>query len=111
MNSSAYIRVWDGQQFSTPDVELGPGSSIKQITVLPLKQGETGVNLEGSTESVLLVIGLLNLDGYGNVSSAFYNGSQWIPYFVSSAANGTAGAVGSVFFQSYFPALTVTSKF
>ncbi|KAF7730690.1 hypothetical protein EC973_001639 [Apophysomyces ossiformis] len=102
--TSAYLRVWDGQQFSAPgglpNQELGPGSFIQQIAVLPTKN-TSQTNLAGDNSSVLLVTGFLNLGEYGNLSAALYDGSRYLPYLVSSIGDGSAGNLTSVFFKSY----------
>ncbi|KAG0168481.1 hypothetical protein DFQ30_004716 [Apophysomyces sp. BC1015] len=98
--TSAYLRTWDGQQFSVPEHELGPGSLIHQITVLPTTN-TSQTSLSADNSSVLLVTGFLNLVEYGNLSAALYDGSRYLPYLVSSLANGSAGSLNSVFFKSY----------
>ncbi|KAI8329444.1 cortical protein marker for cell polarity-domain-containing protein [Chlamydoabsidia padenii] len=97
--STAYIRMWNGQQFSSPNQELGPGSTIQQLSVLPTVTNTTS-NLSGNTKAVLLATGFLNL-GQQNVSAALYNGTTWIPYLVASTADGTPGLFSRVFFKSY----------
>ncbi|KAI8093794.1 cortical protein marker for cell polarity-domain-containing protein [Halteromyces radiatus] len=97
--STAYIRMWNGQQFSSPNEELGPGSTIEQLSVLPTVTNTTS-NLAGNSKAVLLATGFLNL-GQGNVSAALYNGTNWIPYLAASAVDGTSGLFSRVFFKSY----------
>jgi hypothetical protein len=92
--------MWNGQQFTSPNQDLGPGSTIQQLSVLPTITNTTS-NLSGNTKAVLLVTGFLNLGGSGNVSAALYNGTTWIPYLVASASDGAPGVFGRVFFKSY----------
>ncbi|KAI8386904.1 cortical protein marker for cell polarity-domain-containing protein [Blakeslea trispora] len=94
-NSSSFLRVWDGQRFVAPRKELGPGSDIQQLTILPVA--------DTSAQNVLLASGYLNLGEYGNVSAAFFDGSSWIPYLVTSGSTGEA-SLGSLFYldQPYF---------
>lgn len=82
---------------------------IRQITVLPVKEASNQTNLAGDGQSVLLAMGLLNLGEYGNLSSAFYDGSQWIPYLVAAAEDGSIDGLASIFFKSYHVNLTRTS--
>ncbi|OBZ84271.1 hypothetical protein A0J61_07677 [Choanephora cucurbitarum] len=88
-NSSSFLRVWDGQQFVAPKNQLGPGSAIQQLTILPVE--------DVSARNVLLASGYLNLGDYGNVSAAFFDGSSWIPYLVTSGSTGEA-SLGSLFY-------------
>ncbi|KAI9498129.1 cortical protein marker for cell polarity-domain-containing protein [Zychaea mexicana] len=108
VETGAYLRVWDGQQFTVPDGELGPESIIRQLAVLPLKESG-GSNLMGNDKAVLLATGFLNLGDLGNLSSALYNGSQWIPYLTVASENGSTDALQSVFFKSYYPHLNPDS--
>ncbi|KAI9310813.1 cortical protein marker for cell polarity-domain-containing protein [Dichotomocladium elegans] len=98
--TGAYIRVWDGQIFSSPDKDLGPGSIIRQISVLPLKESGKA-DLFGNDKGVLVASGLLNLGAYGNLSSAIYNGSQWIPYLTVASEDGSVDSLSRMFFKSY----------
>ncbi|RCI03412.1 hypothetical protein CU098_005698 [Rhizopus stolonifer] len=91
-NGSTFLRVWDGQQFMAPDSQLGPGSIIQQLTMLPV--------MDASAQNILLASGFLNLGTYGNVSAAFFDGKNWIPYLVTSGAQGSSSDVslGSLFY-------------
>ncbi|KAI8138683.1 cortical protein marker for cell polarity-domain-containing protein [Fennellomyces sp. T-0311] len=102
--TGAYLRVWDGKQFIVPEGQLGPDSSIRQLAILPLKE-TGGSDLMGNDQAVLLATGFLNLGEFGNLSSALYNGTQWIPYLTVAAENGSIDALQSMFFKSYHPHL------
>lgn len=96
---ATYLRIWDGQQFKAPVVELGSGSVISKLTLLPLTDTKT---------NILLVSGFINLGDMGNVSAAFYDGKIWIPYLVTSNDNGDSiSTLSSLFFldQPYIPAI------
>ncbi|KAK4517550.1 uncharacterized protein ATC70_000890 [Mucor velutinosus] len=98
-SASAYIRVWDGQQFMTPKTELGPGSSITGLSMLPM------TTTNASSQNALLVSGFINLGMLGNVSAAFFDGDNWSPYLVTSSANGdtSSSALNSVFYLEQMP--------
>lgn len=66
-----------------------------------------------SKQNVLLATGFINLGELGNVSAAFYDGQTWIPYLVTSDADGNGVAsLSSLFFldQPYI-ATVIKSKF
>ncbi|KAI7897873.1 cortical protein marker for cell polarity-domain-containing protein [Cokeromyces recurvatus] len=81
VNNSAYLRIWNGQKFITPSNELGLGSDIVGLTTVPI------VNTSAA-QNVILASGLINLGSLGNVSAAFFDGENWIPYLVASDSNG-----------------------
>lgn len=100
-SSDSYLRIWNGQQFDAPAHELGPGSFISKLSMLPLKNAS-------SSQNILLASGFINLGELGNVSAAFYDGKSWIPYLVTSNSNGeTATSLSSLFFldQPYIKAV------
>ncbi|GAN01274.1 cellular morphogenesis protein [Mucor ambiguus] len=98
-SASTYIRVWDGQQFITPKTELGPGSSISGLSMLPM------TTTNASSQNALLVSGFINLGTLGNVSAAFFDGDNWTPYLVTASANGdmSRSALNSVFYLEQIP--------
>ncbi|KAL9555281.1 hypothetical protein MBANPS3_002434 [Mucor bainieri] len=100
-SASTYIRVWDGQQFITPKAELGPGSSISGLSMLPL------TTTNASSQNALLVSGFINLGTLGNVSAAFFDGDQWTPYLVTAtdnaASSSSRSALSSVFYLEQIP--------
>lgn len=49
---------------------------------------------------MLLVIGHLNLQTYGNVSVALYDGNDWYPFVLSSRIDGTPGYIRNVFHET-----------
>lgn len=105
-SSDSYLRIWNGQQFDAPAHELGPGSFISKLSMLPLKNAS-------SSQNILLASGFINLGELGNVSAAFYDGKSWIPYLVTSNSNGeTATSLSSLFFldQPYIKAV-IKSKY
>ncbi|KAG2237121.1 hypothetical protein INT48_004623 [Thamnidium elegans] len=103
--SNAYLRIWDGHQFNLPAVELGPGSVISKMTMLPATN-------DTSKQNVLLATGFINLGELGNVSAAFYDGQAWIPYLVTSGANGdSVASLSSLFFLDQPYIATVIKKY
>jgi hypothetical protein len=96
--AATYIRIWDGQQFITPKNELGSGSTISSLSMLPVFTTNT------SSKNVLLVSGFINLGTLGNVSAAFFDGDDWIPYLVTSDANGDiSSGLNEIFYLEQIP--------
>ena len=89
--SATYFRIWNGQQFNAPVNDLGPGSMINKLSMLPVRNT--------TAQNIVLASGFINLGPLGNVSAAFYDGKDWIPYFITSNANGEAStSLSSLFF-------------
>ncbi|KAL0091313.1 cortical protein marker for cell polarity-domain-containing protein [Phycomyces blakesleeanus] len=111
-SSTAYLGIWDGSLFTIPNSTLGPGSVISQMTTVQISSNnsessslktradESDDKANGSSQ-ILLVSGILNLNQYGNVSFALFDGTAWIPYIVSSSADGSINTLGNMFFDPY----------
>lgn len=92
---TAYLRIWDGQRFLEPKHELGPGSVISNLAMFPVVPSES----TSSAQNILLASGFINLGAMGNVSAAFFDGDNWIPYLVtSSSEGGSVPSMNSIFF-------------
>ncbi|KAI8878452.1 hypothetical protein K501DRAFT_31212 [Backusella circina FSU 941] len=100
-NDSDYLRIWDGSQFNSPNTDLGAGSSINQLSLLPLSENEN---------NILLASGFLNL-GDKNVSAAFYDGEDWIPYLVSSSGYDSDTTLSGLFYLSQPQIVTVINRY
>lgn len=103
---SAYLTHWDGRKWNHIDSEIEPGSVIADLSLLDVETKHAGNDLFSPTQ-VLLVSGNINLKGFGNASSIFFDGSTWQPAFLTTKADGSSGAVNSFYSQqvlSFAPA-------
>lgn len=99
-SNSSYLRKWNGENFVSLSKDLGPGSVISNMAILPVKGNAT------NPQNVLLASGFINL-GTCNVSAAFYDDKEgWIPYLVTSNSDSTSSSssLSSLFYmnQPYF---------
>ena len=77
---------------------FGSTSQIHSIQVLRLKgdsQHSESTLLDPSF--VLVVTGLLHVEGFGNASAVTYNGSSWTPLFLSTKEDGDPGTITALF--------------
>ena len=98
-NNAPFLSHWDGAQWTTLDVSLGPESNIKQLEFVPLSE-EHGVQGIIQTNRMLWLSGIFSSSNMGNFSSALYDGRNLHPYLLTSTASGDPGAISS-FFHSY----------
>ncbi|KAI8988035.1 cortical protein marker for cell polarity-domain-containing protein [Mycotypha africana] len=102
---ATYFRTWNGHQFIKPEQELGPQSVINSLSILPLvntsdisSSSNSNDDNGNNSKGILLASGYLNLGSFGYVSAAFYNGTAWVPYLVTSNADGSIdGSLSSLF--------------
>lgn len=67
---------------------------------VPISSSPSGSSYPANSNSMLLIAGHLNLEKYGNVSAAIYDGSEWFPYALTSQLQGTSGLLRQIFYES-----------
>lgn len=75
---------------------LQPTSRITDMQFLPLSSDHPGNNIL-SSDRVILLMGNIQLPGFGNVSAVLYDGSSYHPYILSSTSNGSDGIIYTLF--------------
>ena len=73
-------------------VRLGPSSNIQQLMMAPQSSSSISSFPPGSN-GTLLVMGHLQINSFGNASAAFYDGSTWHPYFLTTRLDGQPGRI------------------
>jgi hypothetical protein len=91
------------------DIQLGPTSNIYQVFAVPM-QPPNGSSLLASSQTMLMVSGRLDIQGYGNVSSALYDGTTWYPSILSTTASGNPGTIRQIFYKAQSINYGVTCK-
>jgi uncharacterized protein YaiE (UPF0345 family) len=91
-----FLVKWDGSRFNAiGDGELLPPSGISQLTFVPVNQARSGNDVMENNR-LLVVSGALSMQSYGNVSCAFFDGSDWIPFLNAIDMSGQSGVVRGV---------------
>ncbi|KAI8381043.1 cortical protein marker for cell polarity-domain-containing protein [Radiomyces spectabilis] len=98
--SMGYLGSWDGQQFTDLGSNFGTATDISQLMYVPITKSPSDQRYPANTDDVLMAIGKLMIPPYGNVSAAFYDGSSWYPYILTTRLNGTAGQIHHIFHGS-----------
>lgn len=75
---------------------LEPTSQITDIQFLPLSSDHKGNNVL-SSDRVILLMGNIQLPGFGNVSGVLYDGTSYQPYILSTKADGSSGIIYTLF--------------
>ncbi|KAF7727896.1 hypothetical protein EC973_006895 [Apophysomyces ossiformis] len=98
-NNSTYMAMWDGDSL-TDLATLGPSSQINQLLYVPIASAPRDIRFPPGSQMMLLVAGHLNLDTFGNVSAALYDGISWYPFVLTSTLQGEPGVLRNVFHRS-----------
>lgn len=100
---SPYLRRFDGKKWKSVDNKLfGPGTDIRGIQVVSLSENHDQSDLIDQGQDLLLM-GQINISGFGFVSGALFNGTGLIPFILSTkGANGETenGRLSSVFVEN-----------
>ena len=105
--TGTYFGKWNGQQFQdlstfskifqlTIASGLQPTSRITDMEFLPLSSDHAGNNVL-SSDRVILLMGNIQLPGFGNASAVLYDGSSYQPYILSSKPDGSNGIIYTFF--------------
>ncbi|KAI9484647.1 cortical protein marker for cell polarity-domain-containing protein [Zychaea mexicana] len=97
--SAGYVGTWDGQQYSSL-AQLGSSSDIRQMLFMPIQNAPSDARYPPNTDTMLLLVGHLELQDHGNVSAALYDGNDWYPYTMSTKYDGAPGQLQQVFHET-----------
>ncbi|TGZ81774.1 hypothetical protein EX30DRAFT_354763 [Ascodesmis nigricans] len=107
-DGSSYLVKFQDRKVATMPTKFGKRSDIQGIQVLELmKKTDATDFLDG--HHALVVTGSLDIQGFGNASVVTWDGSAWLPFLLTSRADGEPGAVSS-FFSEYDPVFSPEGK-
>ncbi|KAH7086716.1 cortical protein marker for cell polarity-domain-containing protein [Paraphoma chrysanthemicola] len=102
-NGSAYLHRFDGQNWMPVNSSLfDRDTDIRGIQVLSLSENHGSADLIDQGQDLLLM-GTINIRGFGTVSGALYNGTNLIPFLLATkGADGqtTDGSLSSIFVEN-----------
>lgn len=88
-----YLAKWDGNVYSTlGEMELLDSTGIAQLSFVGITKPHPDNNILENNR-LLVVSGALNMNTYGNVSTALFDGQSWTPFLVSQSNSGGSGIV------------------
>ncbi|KAK5103773.1 hypothetical protein LTS08_003192 [Lithohypha guttulata] len=108
-DNSAYLAKIDGQQFEPVLDMFESGTTILGMQVMQLSNRH-GNSRFLDNDMDLLVMGQLNITGFGSASAALFNGTTMQPFLLSVNAAGEPGRIGTLFSSNNNPA-TRSSRF
>ncbi|KAK0661058.1 Polarized growth protein rax2 [Lasiodiplodia hormozganensis] len=77
---------------------LGEGSIVRGLQVFSIKENhDSNDNLD--KDKILMVLGELNVPGFGNASAVVYNGTDFQPFILSTTASNGQGSLSQVFVE------------
>jgi hypothetical protein len=95
-DGNTYLQRFDGSKWNAMDEKLlGPGTNIQGLQALPLTQDHQKSDLLDQNQA-LLILGQVNITGFGVASAALFNGTTLTPFLLSSAQGGASGSLSKV---------------
>ncbi|KAL1603937.1 hypothetical protein SLS60_005529 [Paraconiothyrium brasiliense] len=95
-DGSTFLQRFDGGKWNAMDDKLlGPGTVIQGLQSLPLNQDHQKSDLLDQNQA-LLILGQVNITGFGVASAALFNGTTLTPFLLSSAQGGSSGSLSKV---------------
>lgn len=95
INGSAFLSKYDGSNFNSVGDSLGPDTTIRGLSMIELSEKHDSNKLVDSG-MVLLVTGQLDIPNFGNASAAFFNGTNFTPFLLSTSGN-SPGSISQLF--------------
>ncbi|CDS01623.1 hypothetical protein [Sporisorium scitamineum] len=91
--TAPYLVRWDGTQYTAVDNgQFLPATGISQLTFVPISKAHPS-NQILEDNRLLVVSGALTIQGYGNISSVFFDGQSYSPFLVATNLDGSSGIV------------------
>lgn len=101
-SSGYFIGAVNDGQFTSHAANLGPGTNISQLLLVPVTNASSEQRFPSGTNNMLLAVGHLNINLFGNTSAALYDGSVWYPYLLTTQSNGDPGVIYQVIHTTDF---------
>lgn len=92
--STFLIGINDGENHIVPEM-FSTGTTIYSLEVVDAERNNDNNDFLSRDEN-LLVMGQLNITGFGPASAAVFNGSDIIPLILASKADGTPGSISQL---------------
>ena len=111
LNGSAFITKFTSTSSSFPNPAQGtwtpvisssdfnPATVIENVQMMSAKNSHTQTPLMDSNQ-ILMITGLLDVQGFGNASAALFNGTTFEPFSLTTMQDGTPGTLRQAFVQN-----------
>ncbi|KAF2132497.1 hypothetical protein P153DRAFT_165822 [Dothidotthia symphoricarpi CBS 119687] len=99
-DGTVYLQRFDGSKWKPVDSALfGQGSDIRGLQAVTLSKSHGQSDLIDQDQDLLLM-GQINITGFGTASGALFNGTALIPFLLATTSGNTEGSLSSVFVEN-----------
>lgn len=97
-DNSVYLMKWDGKKWLTAEPALSSDTIVRGLQVFSLTKDHEDTPLLDKRQ-VLMLTGSINVPNYGMAAAAIFNGTNYLPYALTTGPSNTAGSVARIFSQ------------
>ena len=101
-NGSTFLIHMDNGNAKPVRNAFNASTNIRGMSVQHLSSSHGSSQYLDNDESLLLT-GMINLPNYGNVSAALFNGTDFVPFLLSSTNSGGPGSISQIFTSNVNP--------
>lgn len=95
-DGSIFLGQYDGRDYHPISDAFESSTIIRGLQVLGLTENHESSDVLDRDQS-LLITGQIDLVDYGSASAVLYNGTKFMPFILSSTADGQAGSLSQLF--------------
>lgn len=97
-DESVFISKYDGDSWHSVDHPLTSETVIQSLQVFTVTENHDSSDLLDK-DQVLLITGSIGLPDFGTASAAIYNGTNFLPYAITSKEDSGTGSISRIFTQ------------
>ncbi|KAF2874976.1 cortical protein marker for cell polarity-domain-containing protein [Massariosphaeria phaeospora] len=98
-DGNAFLQRFDGNKWLPVNDLFSPGTTIRGIQVLTVTENHGQSELIDQGQDLLL-LGQINITGFGGASGVLFNGTSLTPFLLSTTSDGRTGSLSQVFVEN-----------
>ncbi|KAI8985137.1 cortical protein marker for cell polarity-domain-containing protein [Pilobolus umbonatus] len=99
---SSYVMSFGNEEIKLLNYNLKGNSVINQLAMVPASSTNKKKKRSLEEESMLIAIGHLQIEDFGTVSAALFDGELWHPFLLTTQFNGQAGIINTLILPTNF---------
>lgn len=99
-----FVGTLKDKKYNSIISNLEQGTKINQLVFVPILS-DSEERYPAGTPNMLLAVGTLIIQKFGNASAALYDGTAWHPYLLTTQINGQQGTIQKLIHLTDFDGL------